>query len=248
MEEEQIEEKKEEQKKEEEKTEEINKETIGEGNENLEEPLSEAEEAELNAKPEPEKKDIEDVPTKIRKRAIATDLPKKSVIECLLFVSDIPLSIKKLSNLTGFSEIEIDEALKNLVAEYETIGRSFKIAEIAQGFSMYTRSEYAPWVKLLYAARNRAKLSKASLEVAAILAYRQPLTKAEIEAIRGVDCTGVVQNLMEKKLIKISGRKKVLGRPLLYRTTDEFLMYFGLKDLTELPRVEELRGIIEAAK
>jgi len=226
---------------------EIDKEKIGQNNADLEEPLSEAEEAELNAisEPEPEKKDIEDVPTKIRKRAIATDLPMKSVIECLLFVSDVPLSPKKLSALTAYPENEIKEVLKALIVEHENMGHSYKITEIAQGFTMCTRQEYAPWVKLLYAARNRAKLSKASLEVAAILAYRQPLTKAEIEAIRGVDCTGVIQNLMEKKLIKISGRKKVLGRPLLYRTTDEFLMYFGLKDLTELPRIEELRGIIE---
>lgn len=242
------EQKEEEQKEEEQKAEEINKETIGQDNANLEEPLSEAEEAELNANPEPEKKDIEDVPTKIRKRAIATDLPMKSVIECLLFVSDIPLSPKKISALTAYPENDIIEALNTLVAEHENMGHSYKITQIAQGFTMCTRQEYAPWVKLLYAARNRAKLSKASLEVAAILAYRQPLTKAEIEAIRGVDCTGVIQNLMEKKLLKISGRKKVLGRPLLYRTTDEFLMYFGLKDLTELPRVEELRGIIEATK
>ena len=106
---------------------------------------------------------------------------------------------------------------------------------------MCTRHEFAPWIKLLYASRNRAKLSKASLEVLAILAYRQPITRAEIEAIRGVDCSGVLHTILERRLIKISGRKKVLGRPLLYRTTDEFLIYFGLKDLSELPRVEELR-------
>ena len=169
------------------------------------------------------------------------ELPSKSIIECLLFVSDIPLSLQRLAQLTGLSEEETRNILLELTQEYERDGRSFKIAEIAEGFLMCTRHEFAPWIKLLYASRNRAKLSKASLEVLAILAYRQPITRVEIDAIRGVDCTGVLHTLLERRLIKISGRKKVLGHPLLYRTTDEFLIYFGLKDLSELPRVEELR-------
>ncbi|OIN96175.1 SMC-Scp complex subunit ScpB [Candidatus Desantisbacteria bacterium CG1_02_38_46] len=171
----------------------------------------------------------------------AQNLPPKSIIECLLFVSDVPLNPQRLAHLTGLLEEEVKRILMELTQEYERDGRSFKIAEIADGFLMCTRHEFAPWIKLLYASRNRAKLSKASLEVLAILAYRQPITRAEIEAIRGVDCSGVLHTILERRLIKISGRKKVLGRPLLYRTTDEFLIYFGLKDLSELPRVEELR-------
>jgi segregation and condensation protein B len=176
------------------------------------------------------------------------ELSLKSIIECLLFVSDVPLSSERLAHLTGKSEEEIKEALSGLTRDYDGGGRSFKIAEIAEGFLMCTRHEFAPWIKSLYAHRNRAKLSKASLEVLSVIAYRQPITKAEIDAIRGVDCTGVVHTILEKRLIKISGRKKILGRPLLYRTTDEFLIYFGLKDLTELPRVEELRGIVEPSE
>jgi len=172
------------------------------------------------------------------------ELSHKSIIECLLFVSDVPLGAQKVAQLTGMPEEEVKRIFIELTQEYDKDGRSFKIAEIAEGFLMCTRYEFAPWIKLLYASRNRAKLTRASLEVLAIVAYRQPITKAEAEAVRGVDCTGVLHTLLEKRLIKISGRKKVLGRPLLYRTTDEFLIYFGLKDFSELPRVEELHGIV----
>lgn len=171
-------------------------------------------------------------------------LPPKSIIECLLFVSDAPLSSQRLAQLTGVSDDEVKQIVQELTQEYERDGRSFKIAEIAEGFLMCTKHEFARWIKLLYASRNVTKLSKASLETLAIVAYKQPITRQEIEAVRGVDCTGVLHSLLEKRLIKISGRKKVLGRPLLYRTTDEFLVYFGLKDLSELPKVEELRGIV----
>lgn len=177
--------------------------------------------------------------------ASQSELTPKSIIECLLFVSDVPLGLQRIAQLTGISEEEIKNIILELTREYEGDGRSFKIAEIAEGFLMCTRHEFASWIKLLYASRNRAKLSKASLEVLSVVAYRQPITKAEVEAIRGVDCTGVLHTILEKRLIRISGRKKVLGRPLLYRTTDEFLIFFGLKDLSELPRVEELRGIVE---
>jgi len=180
----------------------------------------------------------------IRKDELGEELPVKSVIESLLFVSDSPLSTDRISQLVGKPQDEVIKVTRELMDEYDSMGHSFKIVEIAEGFQMCTRHEYAPWIKMLYASKNRATLSRPALEVLAIIAYKQPLTRAEIEMIRGVDSSGVLATLLEKKLVKIAGRKKVLGRPLLYRTTDEFLIYFGLKDLEELPKVEELRGIV----
>ncbi|PIV55276.1 SMC-Scp complex subunit ScpB [Candidatus Desantisbacteria bacterium CG_4_10_14_0_8_um_filter_48_22] len=172
------------------------------------------------------------------------ELPLKSVIESLLFVSDSPLTPERIGKLIGITPEEARKLASELIQEYDSRGHSFKIVEIAEGYQMCTRHEYAPWIKMLYASKNLAKLSKQSLETLAIIAYRQPITRAEIEALRGLDTSGVLHGLLEKKLVKIAGRKKVLGRPLLYRTTDEFLVYFGLKDLSDLPKVEELRGLL----
>lgn len=174
----------------------------------------------------------------------AGGIPPKAIIECLLFVSDVPLTPARIGKLIGIPPEEVKKLAAELVDEYDKRGHSFKIVEIAEGFQMCTRHEFAPWIKMLYASRNLAKLSKQAVETLAVIAYRQPLTRAEIEAVRGLDSSGILQGLLEKKLIKIAGRKKVLGRPLLYRTTDEFLVYFGLKDLEELPKVEELRGLL----
>lgn len=170
--------------------------------------------------------------------------PIKCIIECLLFVSEVSLNPKRIAELADISVEDAVGLARELMQEYDQSGHSFKIVEIAEGFQMCTRHEYAPWIKLLYASRNRAILSRAALETLSIIAYKQPITRVETETVRGVDCSGVLNTLLEKKLIKISGRKKVLGRPLLYRTTDEFLVYFGLRDLSELPKVEELRGIV----
>jgi len=191
-----------------------------------------------------ESKESKDEELEEKNTEMIQGIPAKSIVESLLFVSDVPLTPEKIGKLIGIPAEEVKRLAEELMEEYERSGHSFKIVEIAEGFQMCTRHEYAPWIKLLYASRNVAKLSRASLETLAIIAYKQPITKIEIEALRGVDCSGVLRTLLEKRLIKISGRKKVLGRPLLYRTTDEFLIYFGLKDLSELPKVEELRGLV----
>lgn len=171
----------------------------------------------------------------------------KAVIECLLFVSDKPLSLGSLHNL--FERVDrrtLLACLDELKAEYDLQGRAFQLVEIAEGYQLSTRVQYAPWIRKLYKNRTNSKLSRAALETLAIIAYRQPVTKAEIEDIRGVSADGVVNSLAERKLVRIVGRKEVVGRPLLYGTTKEFLHFFGLKDLTDMPELKELQEILEA--
>ncbi|MEW6515283.1 MAG: SMC-Scp complex subunit ScpB [candidate division FCPU426 bacterium] len=170
----------------------------------------------------------------------------KAVIECLLFVSDKPLS---LGTLQGLLE-DVDRrtllaALDELKADYDQGHRAFQLVEIAEGYQLATRVQYAPWIRKLYKSRASSKLSRAALETLAIVAYRQPITKAEIEDIRGVSADSVVNMLLERKLIRIVGRKEVVGRPMLYGTTKEFLHYFGLKDLNDMPMLKDLEDILK---
>lgn len=169
----------------------------------------------------------------------------KAVIECLLFVSDKPLS---LGTLQGLLE-DVDRrtllaALDELKADYDQAHRAFQLVEIAEGYQLATRVQYAPWIRKLYKSRAGGKLSRAALESLAIVAYRQPITKAEIEDIRGVSVDSVLNLLLERKLIRIVGRKEVVGRPMLYGTTKEFLHYFGLKDLNDMPMLKDLEDIL----
>ncbi len=169
----------------------------------------------------------------------------KAVIECLLFVSDEPLEISRLKLvLEDMSEAEIRKAVTELQLDYETAGRPLCITEVAEGFSIVTREQYASFIKKLFKTRVTHRLSKAALETLAIVACKQPLTKLEIESLRGVSADGVLDTLYERELIRIVGRKEVIGRPLLYGTTKEFLQYFGLKDLMELPRLEEINEVL----
>ncbi len=168
----------------------------------------------------------------------------KNVIEALLFSSSKPLGIpeivKVLSVDKNGSRSEIKKAIEDLNSEYNESGKSFFIENIAGGYRMITKPEYAEYIKILYQVQP-SRLSKPSLETLAIVAYRQPIIKADIEAIRGVNVDGIVKTLLEKDFIKISGRKDVPGRPFLLTTTNKFLEYFGLKDLNELPKISELR-------
>ncbi len=169
----------------------------------------------------------------------------KAVIECLLFVSDEPLEISRLKLvLDDMSEAEIRKAVTELQLDYETAGRPLCITEVAEGFSIVTREQYASFIKKLFKTRITHRLSKAALETLAIVACKQPITKLEIESLRGVSADGVLDTLYERELIRILGRKEVIGRPLLYGTTKEFLQYFGLKDLTELPKLEEINEVL----
>lgn len=170
----------------------------------------------------------------------------KGVVECLLFVSDKPLA---LSSLLGLLET-VDRrtllaVLDELKAEYDLQGRAFQLVEIAEGYQLATRVAYAPWVRKLYKTKAANRLSKPALETLAIIAYRQPVTRTEIEDIRGVSADGVVNALLERKMIRIVGRKEVVGRPILYGTTKEFLHYFGLKDLSDMPALKDLQDILK---
>ena len=170
----------------------------------------------------------------------------KSIIEALLFVADEPMPVKNIKNvIEELKEEEIRKLISELALEYETTGRAFSIVEIAEGFQIVTRPQFAPWIKKMYKSKLTHRLSKPALETLAIIAYRQPITKIEIEAIRGVSAEGVLDTLLDRDLVAIKGRKDVIGRPLLYGTTKEFLRYFGLKDLTEMPKIEELIGKME---
>jgi segregation and condensation protein B len=169
----------------------------------------------------------------------------RAIIEALLFVSEVPLSLAKIKELLSmYTHGEITKALDDLRQEYSRDGHGCMVAEVAQGYQLRTKPEYAGWVRKL----NRVtptRLSRAALETLAIVAYKQPILRSEIEAVRGVDAGGVLHLLMEKSLIKILGRKNVPGRPFLYGTSQRFLEVFSLQDLSSLPSLKELEGFGE---
>lgn len=166
-----------------------------------------------------------------------------AIIEALLFVSEVPLSLAKIKELLSmYTHGEITAALHDLREEYAGDGHGFALEEVAQGYQFRTKLEYADWVRKLN-KMTPTRLSRAALESLAIIAYKQPILRSEIEAIRGVDVGGVLHLLLEKKLIKIMGRKNVPGRPFLYGTTQRFLEVFSLNDLSSLPSLKELDGI-----
>lgn len=164
-----------------------------------------------------------------------------NIIEGLLFVSPDPLTLPKLKEiLDPLTVQEIKDNLQKLQLLYEERKGALQVREIAGGYQLYTRPEIAPWIRKLMENRP-ARLSRASLETLAIVAYHQPTSKSEIDSIRGVDSQKAIRNLLEKGLIRVMGRKDEAGRPLLYGTTRKFLQRFGLKDLTSLPSLEELK-------
>ena len=178
------------------------------------------------------------------------------VIEALLFAAQKPLTARELvsaikgagreddlvpNEFAKTTEAQVAAALEQLKIEYVQQGRAFQLAEKAEGWQLVSDPAFASWVRQLFPAAKPARLTPPSLETLAIVAYRQPITRADIEAVRGVAVDGVLQSLMERGLVKIGGRAEVPGRPLLYETTQFFLEHFGLRDLDELPNAEELR-------
>ena len=163
------------------------------------------------------------------------------IIESLLFVSPEPLSIDKIKEVTGGEKKEICGAIENLMGHFMSEDHGIKVVEIAGGIQMVTRSENAPWVKKLLTIKTAGKMSKPGLETLAIIAYKQPIVRPEIESIRGVDSGGVIKTLLERRMIKIVGRKEMPGKPMLYGTTKEFLEYFGLNAISELPTLREFK-------
>jgi len=167
----------------------------------------------------------------------------KKIIESLLFVAEDPLTAHTMGKAAGNREIaEVRSAINELIQEYEERGGGFYLARVAGGYQFRTAPENTPWIKQLIQP-NAPRLSKAALETLAIIAYKQPVIRADIERIRGVDSGGVIRMLLERKLLRVLGRKEIPGRPLIYATTKLFLQVFDLKDLKDLPSPKEIEDM-----
>jgi segregation and condensation protein B len=165
----------------------------------------------------------------------------KRIVEALLFAVQEPISVRKISEIIeGTDAKEIREVIQQLREEYDAHDRVFQIEEIANGFQLLSRPEYHEWISKIRKKSGESRLSQPALETLSIIAYKQPIIRAEIEAIRGVQSGQMIRTLIEKGLVKITGRDEVLGRPLLYGTTTKFLDHFGLKSIKDLPKVEDL--------
>lgn len=171
----------------------------------------------------------------------SNELTLESVIEAVLFASDEPLTVVRLASITESTTKQVREHIENLNKKYQDNNHAFRIEQIAGGFQMLTLSSYNHWLKKLLRARSETKLSPAAMETLAIIAYKQPVIRADIEAIRGVAVGEVIRSLSYKGLVKIVGRAEILGRPMLYGTTKKFLEVFGLNTLKDLPKIEELK-------
>ncbi len=172
------------------------------------------------------------------------DQELKSAIEAVLFIAGAPLSLDRLKSLfEEATQEQIEAQLTGLRQAYDDRGAGIMLAEIAGGYQLATRPEYAAWLRKFRSVKVSARLSKPALETLAIIAYKQPITRTEAEVIRGVNIGGIMRNLMERRLVKIVGKKDVPGKPLLYGTTPEFLQYFGLKDLSALPTLKEFQEL-----
>ncbi|MBL1211967.1 MAG: SMC-Scp complex subunit ScpB [Ignavibacteriae bacterium] len=176
-----------------------------------------------------------------------------SVIEALIFASDDPLTANEIINAvkeidgedTEIKTADIEQSVDELNEKYKNSDNSFRIIKIANGFIFATKGEYAKYVGFLSHEKTKRRLSQAALETLSIIAYKQPITKPEVESIRGVNSDYIINTLLEKNLITIKGRTETIGRPLLYGTTDEFLKYFGLYSIADLPKPREIDEIMQ---
>ena len=166
----------------------------------------------------------------------------KKIIEALIFSADQPMPEYMVSNILGNSaeDSDLEALIKEIAEEYDRRQGPVELRFVAGGWQFATRKEYGTWVRKLYKDKTTLKLSNSALETLAVVAYKQPITRSEAEEIRGVEVSGVLETLLERKLVRIVGRKETVGRPLLYGTTQEFLKHFGLTHLSELPSIEEL--------
>jgi segregation and condensation protein B len=165
----------------------------------------------------------------------------ESVVEAVLFASDEPLTATRLADIVGINVKQLRKHIDDLNEKYKTNNNAFRVEQIAGGYQLLTLNGYNHWLKKLVRARDEGTLSQAALETLAIIAYKQPIIRADIEAIRGVAAGDMIRNLMYKGLVKIVGRAEVVGRPMLYGTTKKFLEIFGLNSLNDLPKAEELK-------
>ncbi|MDO8489076.1 MAG: SMC-Scp complex subunit ScpB [Candidatus Omnitrophota bacterium] len=170
----------------------------------------------------------------------------KSAVEALIFASDKPITLEQIKKVLDIPDNgSINKIIEELKADYISQNRGIRVTEVAGGFQMMTSNTFAPFLKKLFKNRYSDKLSRQALESLAIIAYKQPLTKAEIESLRNVNIDGVMKSLLEKNLIRICGRKKIPGRPYVFGTTREFLEHFGLKSLQDLPNIEDFKVLAE---
>ena len=169
----------------------------------------------------------------------------KSIVENVLLAADQPINANELCKifLDGTDKDQLQSILDELKEEYSS--RNLQVTEVADGYQLCTRHEYNDYIRKFLNLDRSTRLSQPSLDTLSIIAYKQPLTRQEVDEIRGVDSSGVIKTLLEKKVIGPAGRKKVPGRPIMYRTTQKFLEYFGLKDLSDLPTLEDLREVLE---
>ena len=206
------------------------------------------------------------VPPSAGRRSNDEAISPKRVVEALLFASAKPLTVTEIKKIVGAdprvrpsneqsghpqggapTNKEIESLLFELKEEYAREGRSFELIEIAGGYEIVTRKEYANWLARLELQKRIRQASRSALETLAILAYKQPVTRAEVEEIRGVDISGVLTTLLERGFVKITGKKEVPGRPFLYGTTEKFLEHFGLKSTQDLPPIGEIKTLVERA-
>lgn len=170
----------------------------------------------------------------------------KSAVEALIFASEKPITLDQIKKVLEIPDnATINKIIQELTAEYAGQNRGIRVIEVAGGFQMITANTFAPFLRKLFKSRNSDKLSKQALETLAIIAYKQPLTKAEIESLRNVNIDGVMKSLLDKNLIRICGRKKVPGRPYVFGSTREFLEHFGLKSLQDLPKIEDFTALAQ---
>ena len=172
----------------------------------------------------------------------------KSILEAILFAASEPITIKQFQHaIPNITVREIRKALSELRDEYQQMNRSFHLIEIANGYQICTRPEFSVWIRKFYIQQVRVTLSPSALETLAIVAYKQPVTRSDVSTIRGVNSDSVINALVEKNLVCVSGRKEGAGRSLLFSTTDTFLQQFGLKDPSELPSLEEIEQLLPTA-
>ena len=186
--------------------------------------------------------------------------PLHRIVESLLFASQKPISSKELASIfkgaadtakdnpsiACYAKVkrdQLEEAIQELEKEYADTGRSFEVRESAAGWQLVTKADFSPWLRQLFPENRQARLSAPAMETLAIIAYRQPITRGDLEAVRGVAVDGVMQTILDRGLIRIAGRSDIPGRPLLYETTQHFMEHFGLKTLDDLPNAAELRKI-----
>lgn len=191
-----------------------------------------------------EKSSLESEKNQEREKPMTSKKTIKSAFESLMFVWGEPLDVKTAAELFNISNKEAYDYFAELKEEYDREGRGIRIREINKSFQLVTSSENVEYIERLCTPVREKRLSQQALEVLAIVAYRQPVTKGEIEAIRGIRCDRVLEGLMKRELVQETGRSAAIGRPILYGTTDGFLKHFGFQNLKELPDIEDIAGVM----